>query len=546
VCSPDLPPPATNPTRQHTAPANPGDATPAPAIMNPDAAAQKTCFVCEEAFTKYLRAPVICPGCVRGEHKIACKGCVKQYMQMSIAYEPTCMSCKIEWADDFVVSVVDHTFISKTYRAHKADLLLDRELSKMPATMEAAEQEKKARDLEEKNKAILIQMRNLQEIMSANNSEMRAIRQEKIKPSKNTYLVKCPNPNDECRGILNQQNKCNLCDLTVCKECNVITGFTDEERETHECKPDDIETAKLIRKQTKPCPTCGAPISKIDGCDQMWCPVEGCDTAFSWRTGFVDNGVRHNPHYYQRQRELAEKGGLDGPPRQPGDVRCGGMCGNYDLHKFIVARIPKNRTKTIFWITELHRRIIHISQHELVVAQTRVRDTNDDVDGRVKYLLGYMTKAQLRDKVLRTKEYNTKHTKFADIYELLCEVGREMFARLIASTTPAGNDYLLEVKKEMREYHELRHYCNNEFSKISRTYDISVPIIGSNMVELRRTVNYKKRKLSYVNSLSDVTPRPVPAPAAAPAAAPAPAPAAAPAAPAPAAPALAPAAIPVI
>jgi hypothetical protein len=504
--------------KEEIVPAAPA-AAPAPATaMNLDAIIQKTCFVCEEAFTKFLRAPIICPGCVRGEHKIACKGCVKQFMQMSITYEPTCMSCKVEWSDDFIVSVIDHTFISKTYRDHKAGLLLERELSKMPATMEAAEQEKRAIDIVEKNKVLAQQMRDLHNQIVLNTQEIDAIRSKKtFKRSSKEYVTKCPNPN-ECRGILNQDNKCSLCELTVCNDCNVIKGFTDEENETHECKTDDIETAKLIRKQTKPCPKCGAPISKIDGCDQMWCPVEGCDTAFSWRTGFVDNGVRHNPHYYQRQRELALKGGLDGPPRQPGDVRCGGMCGHYDLQKFIIGRIPKARKKTIYWITEFHRGINHISQQQLLREQTGMRNNSDNVPNRISYLLGHISKIQLQERVIRAKEQNIKHAKFADLYELLCEVGREMFARLIASTTPAGNDYALEVKKEMRKYHELRHYCNNEFSKISRTYDISVPIIGSNMAEMPRTINYKRRKIVYVNSLSDITNKHPPAAAPAPAA----------------------------
>jgi hypothetical protein len=71
--------------------------------------------------------------------------------------------------------------------------------------------------------------------------------------------------------------------------------------EGHECKEDDLSTVRLIRKETKPCPKCSARISKIDGCDQMWC-VE-CKTAFSWKSGNVVNGAIHNPHYYEYLRK---------------------------------------------------------------------------------------------------------------------------------------------------------------------------------------------------------------------------------------------------
>ena len=53
----------------------------------------------------------------------------------------------------------------------------------------------------------------------------------------------------------------------------------------HTCNPDLVETAKLLAKDTKSCPTCQTKIFKIDGCDQMWCTQ--CHTAFSWKTGAI-------------------------------------------------------------------------------------------------------------------------------------------------------------------------------------------------------------------------------------------------------------------
>ena len=61
--------------------------------------------------------------------------------------------------------------------------------------------------------------------------------------------------------------------------------------------------AELIKKSTKNCPKCAVPIYKISGCDQMYCTE--CHIAFSWRTGEIDNGTIHNPHYFQYQREIA-------------------------------------------------------------------------------------------------------------------------------------------------------------------------------------------------------------------------------------------------
>ena len=49
----------------------------------------------------------------------------------------------------------------------------------------------------------------------------------------------------------------------------------------------------------------------------MWCIK--CHQAFSWKTGAIDNGPVHNPHYYQWMKE---GGGIQ---HQPGAEICGGL-----------------------------------------------------------------------------------------------------------------------------------------------------------------------------------------------------------------------------
>jgi hypothetical protein len=98
-----------------------------------------------------------------------------------------------------------------------------------------------------------------------------------------------------CKGYLSTKYKCGLCEKYTCSGCLLV------KEEGHECKEDDLSTVKMIREETKACPKCTTRISKIDGCDQMWC-VE-CKTAFSWKTGHIVNGAIHNPHYYDFLRQ---------------------------------------------------------------------------------------------------------------------------------------------------------------------------------------------------------------------------------------------------
>jgi len=119
------------------------------------------------------------------------------------------------------------------------------------------------------------------------------MRDTDIVKEKREFLMNCQVK--ECKGYLSTQYKCGLCEKYTCSQCLLV------KEEGHECKEDDVSTVRLIRKETKPCPKCSTRISKIDGCDQMWC-VE-CKTAFSWKSGNIVNGAIHNPHYYDFLRK---------------------------------------------------------------------------------------------------------------------------------------------------------------------------------------------------------------------------------------------------
>ncbi len=131
----------------------------------------------------------------------------------------------------------------------------------------------------------------------------------------------CPYP--ECRGYVSSAWKCGLCERYSCSRCHEPKNGRDDP--DHVCNEDTVATIALLANDTKPCPnpSCGTPITKLSGCDQMWCPT--CHWAFSWRTGerVRAGGVIHNPHYFEHQRAM-NNGVI---PRQPGDIPGGDPCG---------------------------------------------------------------------------------------------------------------------------------------------------------------------------------------------------------------------------
>ena len=468
-------------------------------IINEMASATvNNCSICDEKLNKSNHKPVVCKGCDEGI--VACKSCVKRYMMTSITLLPQCMNCRTEWSDEFVAQSIDRTFLSGEYKTHLREVVFEREMSKMPATMPIAEIQKQKDVIASKRNELLTQRQLLKFKLNEVDKEINkctadihrvSLTNPTQKAEKKEYDVKCPNPT-ECRGIMSR-NKCGLCNLKTCGQCLEISGFTKEEQDAHVCKPENIESAKLIKKEAKPCPKCGIPICKIDGCDQMWCPQTGCDTAFSWRTGEIDYGRRHNPHYYQRQRELAEKNGQGAPAREPGDILCGGLCGMYEMRQMYTRLLSCSKKEETPKLREsleiIHRRVNHFTEVSLPQARHLARSSANLQNNRVDYLLGKITKEKLNDLAMRALTIHNKNIKLVDLYELLCVSGRELFSHLL-SCGKSGDEFVAEIKMKFEEFSDLRKYCNIEFAKISITYAVTVPYISKKYDE--KTKKYKK------------------------------------------------------
>jgi len=203
-----------------------------------------------------------------------------------------------------------------------------------------------------------------------------------------------------CKGYLSTKYKCGLCEKTTCSQCLTI------KEHGHECKEEDLSTVRLIRKDTKPCPKCSARISKIDGCDQMWC-VE-CKTAFSWKSGNIVNGTIHNPHYYEYLRK--EKGFV---PRA--DNPCGEIPGLHDLRN-LLRKIPQEYIKTSLF--QFHRFLEDL--------QWRVRRVNhydaELVKNRIHYLLDRIDQKKFTQKAFMYYQRSLRFQHISGLLQMLSQV----------------------------------------------------------------------------------------------------------------------------
>ena len=489
------------------------------------------CTVCCEPFNKTSRIQVACEYTGVCDFS-ACKTCIKTYL-VGISTDPNCMQCNKAWSDKFLTKNFGATFMKSEYSVHRKELLVQQQLARLAETMPAVEQYKQVNaiktqmeELNKQHKEASTQCLHAREKFNQTKKQYEVLCRDRIVNSKmhletynrllnlktqfdqsietKTLLMNnvrklrhdiaviqnggalvgedkkelarkfiMPCPNADCRGFLSSQYKCELCEHHTCSKCFDLIGI-DKEDAGHVCKPENIESANFIRKQSKPCPCCGTRISKIDGCDQMWCTQ--CKKAFSWNTGEIVTGTIHNPHFYQYQREHG--GGV--APRNPGDVVCGGLPAVRDIYQRMnQSKVEKNDTKLFETILDIHRLQGHFNQWNVQPLRVAVEMNQNFEPERVIYIVKEIDRKELANKVfLKDKRRKIKNA-ILHICELFIAVGTDFFQQIILSDK-VDTAFIEETNVRVKEYDELRKYCNEHFKEISILYNVCVPHIKSN------------------------------------------------------------------
>jgi hypothetical protein len=392
------------------------------------------------------------------------------------------MNCKKAWDIGILSKCMTATFLKTKYRIHKQETLFDREKSLLPQTQPDVDFELAQREQEKVKNSLMIRKdeitKELNEIRRVL-EEMRyggEIRRETGGDGAQ-FTRKCPM--DECRGFLNRGWTCGICETRICKECNEHKG------EEHACNPDNVETMKLLNKDSKPCPSCGTLITKIDGCDQMWCTQPSCHTAFSWRTGKKVFGYIHNPHFVQFSMEhgVAE--------RNPQDVPCGGLPDMYPFFEGVryYSKFHEYTRKEILESCSLPmrglRHLIEVEENYYNVPD--VRDQN--VDLRVKYLLKEIDEKSFKQTISNRDTARSKKKDFHNIVVMTMHTGTDIMNVLNSLLNKKFSRYEsynnTEIKTQMDTIEKLRLYANSQFARIGGLYRCKYPQIKEDWGFLR-------------------------------------------------------------
>lgn len=500
------------------------------------------CVVCCEVFNLSSRKKVSCNFC----DFEACTTCSTKYL-LDSSQDPHCMNCRKAWNREAMETKFSKKFYIIDYKKHREDVMFERELSMMPETQIYVEMERANINYQLKIDTIRSEIakakhnlmyfykhyydenspiefvdrltleyvtKESEHLKSISNLEIdlraaQSLRRHYIGDhhtafnEKRVFIRACPAA--DCKGFLSTQWKCGICGVRVCHDCHEIKGdhanaegecSNNPTAQQHVCDPGNVETAKLLAKDTKPCPKCAAMIFRISGCDHMWCTV--CKTGFSWKTMQVTNGV-HNPHHYEY---LRLHGGT--VPREQGDNPGGGGCADGNIphvHGFnkhlraIMGTNPERKdiVACVASISHIHRIHGHIAQIE-IPRFSPGNDENANRDIRVKYMMNNITKDEFKATLQMREKASDKNRELTMVFQTYQTVTAE---NLNAIAQAKERDRIIELYNRQCE---LREYINGCMEAIARRYVGVAPLIHDNWtmtstgIEKRRKAEEERRR----------------------------------------------------
>jgi hypothetical protein len=436
------------------------------------------CMVCAEDSTATRNPMVSCPYASCGFS--ACRKCCQRYILDQRVSKCMNGECGREWDRKFVVETFAKTFVTNDWKKMREQVLYDREKALLPATQGIVESRIRQEKTKDDIRQIDILMRELMARRHNLEVQYRIGNHGNANPvhDRRQFIRACPA--DDCRGFLSTQWKCGTCAKSTCPECHELKHDHDI---LHVCNPDNVATAILLSKDTKPCPKCATGIFKIEGCDQMWCTQ--CHTAFSWRSGFIETNI-HNPHFYEWQRR--NNNGV--APRVVGDVPCAHREINHMTPGNLTALI-KTKLNIVAGTAEqdqfamLMRRIYRICEsiHHLVMVQIDFyrnagnREENN-MELRVDYLRNKISEEDFKIKVQRANKQHEKKREMAEVLTLFVTTVSEIvygihgyISEMESVHTNKGKVLIAEkIGERLDEVEAIRTYANECLASIAATY----------------------------------------------------------------------------
>ena len=392
------------------------------------------------------------------------------------------MQCNTEWTGQFLKQNFSDAFIKGELRKHTSTILLQQQIAMLPATQPAVENQIVYEEYTNEVREINKQIRELVARKNILNSEIQRIKRTQHANAngngngndgdgRSLFQHKCCDP--ECRGFVSSAWKCGTCGKFSCAQCHEVKGATSAEIEQHVCNAESVETVRLLRSDTKPCPSCGTYIHKTEGCDQMFCI--SCKQLWSWRTGRIEERG-HNPHYLEWMRSRGGANGGVGLARDPLDIECGREV-NWQTTMIIEEecykhKIGATRAVMVNWINSL----IHVRHYDIPAMQRAMEVQGELQELRVQYMRKKITEDHFRKRIFQIQRDANVSRQILDLLAAIQNAGTDIVYRIIDTLR---NQEKQEKQKNATFVQEKMQSNVNEFKELKLWANQSIKDIYS-------------------------------------------------------------------
>ena len=412
------------------------------------------CSVCVEATSQSKTAT--CPFCAFS----CCKTCFIRVLT-DRKDDAHCMNCKRRFDREMLIQLTSTHFVNTTYKSFREEILFEREKAMIPATIPYVQIERDGREARKAIQVLAVERDKLKRRLSEVNAEIgRQLvisnrtepHQQSIEETRREFTQCCPR--DNCHGWLNSSYRCGVCSVFSCPKCLAPCGSARADVERHVCLPEDVESVKMIRSNSVPCPSCGIRISKVSGCSQMWCVQ--CHCAFDYRTGSRINGQIHNPHWFIYQQQNTQT-----LLRDPRDIPCGGLPNVHELRQCVT------ETTRAKYLCEALRMVLHIEQVELPTLNQRADIINRN--WRVRYIMGEVGEDAFKTRIQRSDKIDSKKFEISQVFQMLVQTITDELRQLVTKEKCA--------KDAEKSVTCLINYANAALGDIAHRYSQVTPRI---------------------------------------------------------------------
>jgi len=442
------------------------------------------CQICCEKLNNSTRKGVQCPSPDCNE--TICMSCFRRYLLEGGDIEPKCMVCSKKMSYMFVRQQVPITWANKDYLELRTKHLLAREKSLLPESQQDAKEELDRRERQRKIDEIQLTINEYHDKISILYREQRILARKPIK-NETKVVTRRRCPDEDCQGFLEDNWKCGLCKLKCCSGCG------EKKEEEHECNEETKATFEIIKADTRPCPKCAAPIHKWEGCNQMFCTQ--CNCMFDYRTGRLETGFFHNPHFFEAMQNGTLQGrGEEGP--RCGDIR------DYDFVYKIRnwKRISRIISSTTFdGIINVLRLINHISAITLDHGKYVPDDQRECRLMRRDFLLKELEEKEWVKRLKVIEKARERNTEIRQVLELFRDIARDILLNIQeladaiqlqkgwTAKSPPRNvivnnitivspcQYVLDQVNELGKFTD---FCNDKFVKFEFYFKNKAPRIA--------------------------------------------------------------------